>query len=619
MSFLQGIVEFNKIKRTLYTLSFLWLLLISSITCVSCFDVSVSPGSICCGDWVTVTISLTNNGGSVFSGRLEIYIIDANGYQDRMDGLSITLQPHESRTFQTRIRPKDCKSYGTYQVVARLVDNNGREQGTRTSSFVVKDPASCKSPGCTWTFTCDSNVVKRLCVDQNGKEYWEEYDDCNKYNPPRKCINGVCVDIPPTCNQQTCPPPSQCIDGRCEPPCDQQACQNQNRPIGTPYTKNGLQYQKYMVCSCVNNQCKCEEVEKEFVGSDLKVVDVKFDEEPIAGKPIHIIATIKNIGDAADKIKDIRVFCKTSYEKPIQYDRLDTVYDSDEPSYPKDENIGKILNPGESCTSSISWIAVPLVNVNGDSIIVGAWGEKEPLNNYDNNNFMKTINVKRNIENCHFDIGYDAYSFPQIDVPLIEAEKSKGLVAAILSDLGIVNTLYGKVPIPHAPLTTITYLLGTNPSNGFCFGLSSTCIIYYKLPDKKPISKSTFNLLAEDTGVSGNIYEYHAKQSIYDIIEWGYLHIKPSIDMQFTQIKAYININDPVIFTMWNADNSIRHSVVAFDFYEVDSNTKNIVVYDPNYPGIARIVKLDYANNRISYQFDENSELTNGVVEEPVL
>lgn len=266
MSFLQAFLGFNKIKRTLYMLSFLWLLLISSITCVSCFDVSVSPGSICCGDWVTVTISLTNNGDSVFSGRLEIYIIDANGYQDRMDGLSITLQPHESRTFQTRIRPKDCKSYGTYQVVVKLVDNNGREQGTRTSSFAVKNPTSCQlPPECTWTFTCDNNIVKRLCVDQSGKEYWKEYDDCNKYNPPRKCINGVCVDvdIPPTCNQQTCPPPSQCIDGRCEPPCDQQACQNQNRPIGTPYTKNGLQYQKYMECGCVNNQCKCDEVEKE--------------------------------------------------------------------------------------------------------------------------------------------------------------------------------------------------------------------------------------------------------------------------------------------------------------------------------------------------------------------
>lgn len=265
MSFLQAFLGFNKIKRTLYMLSFLWLLLISSITCVSCFDVSVSPGSICCGDWVTVTISLTNNGDSVFSGRLEIYIIDANGYQDRMDGLSITLQPHESRTFQTRIRPKDCKSYGTYQVVVKLIDNNGRDQGTRTSSFVVKNPTSCQlPPECTWTFTCDNNIVKRLCIDQSGKEYWKEYDDCNKYNPPRKCINGVCVDvdIPPTCNQQTCPPPSQCIDGRCEPPCDQQACQNQNRPIGTPYTKNGLQYQKYMECGCVNHQCKCVEVEK---------------------------------------------------------------------------------------------------------------------------------------------------------------------------------------------------------------------------------------------------------------------------------------------------------------------------------------------------------------------
>jgi len=255
---MRDFVSINKIKRTFRALSILSLILVSSIACAFCFDVGVSPGSICCGDWVTVTISLTNTGESVFSGRVEIYIIDANGNQDRMDGLSITLQPHESRTFQTRIRPKDCKSYGTYQVVVKLVDDNGREQGTRKSSFVVKDPASCQSPsggskpsGCTWTFTCDNNVVKRLCVDQNGKEYWKEYDNCNNYNPKRECINGVCVDTTtpggPDQPKQTC---------------NQQACQSQNRPIGTPYTKNGMQYQKYMECSCVNNQCKCEEIEK---------------------------------------------------------------------------------------------------------------------------------------------------------------------------------------------------------------------------------------------------------------------------------------------------------------------------------------------------------------------
>ncbi|HOV82965.1 MAG TPA: hypothetical protein PLQ01_09870 [Methanothrix sp.] len=203
-----------------------------------------------------------------------------------MDGLSITLQPHESRTLQTKIRPRDCKSYGTYQVVVKLVADNGQEQGTRTSTFAVKDPASCtgggsggKQQGCTWTFNCENNVVKRLCIDQYGREYWQDYDNCNSYNPPRECINGVCVD---TSTPGGSDQPKQT--------CNQQACQSQNKAIGTSYTKDGTPYQKYMECNCVDNQCKCDEVEKEIPCSGVisgRIFDI-VTRQPIGGASISI-------------------------------------------------------------------------------------------------------------------------------------------------------------------------------------------------------------------------------------------------------------------------------------------------------------------------------------------
>lgn len=275
-----------KSRRNVSRLLSLFLILLSLISAVNCFDISVTPSSICCGDCITVTISLTNTGDSIFNGHIEIHIIDAAGYQNPMNGLDITLQPHESNDFKTQICPSNCNSYGTYQVVVKVLDNNGNEQGTRTSTFVVKDPASCqgssggsKTPGCTWTFTCDNNIVKRLCVDQNGKEYWKEYDNCNNYNLPRSCINGVCVDttLPGGSNQ-----PQQT--------CNQQACQSQDKPVGSPYSKNGAQYQRYMECNCVGNTCSCDQTEREVPCTGVisgKVTDAENGNQ-IAGASISI-------------------------------------------------------------------------------------------------------------------------------------------------------------------------------------------------------------------------------------------------------------------------------------------------------------------------------------------
>jgi hypothetical protein len=240
---------------------FLFTLLILFIPTSHCLEVSVSPDSICCGNSIEAIILITNNGDATFDCQIEIAIEDPMGQQNRVESFVITLHSQEKKVVQKNIRPV-CTSFGSYKVIVTLTGVNAYIYQTASAPFSIvgncesrpKDNTpkpKPKSPGCTWTFICDNNVVKRLCVDQNGKEYWKEYDNCNNYNPPRECINGVCVD---TTTPGGSDQPKQT--------CNQQVCQGQNRPIGTSYTKNGLQYQKYMECSCVNNQCKCEEVEK---------------------------------------------------------------------------------------------------------------------------------------------------------------------------------------------------------------------------------------------------------------------------------------------------------------------------------------------------------------------
>jgi hypothetical protein len=230
-----------------------------------CFDIDISPKSICCGDNVSVTISMTNNGSVEFEGYIDIYIIDTTGDEILMDSLTIILQPHESEVFTDPICPMNCNSDGTYQVIVDLLNTSGQVQDTRTDSFIVSNSGDCQTSECTWTFDCNNNVVRRLCKHQNGREYWKDYDNCNSYNPPRQCINGVCVDIAPSCDQQTCPPPRQCINGECVDTlyCNQQACQSRNKPIGQSYTKNGATYQRYMKCNCIADSCQCRQVEKQ--------------------------------------------------------------------------------------------------------------------------------------------------------------------------------------------------------------------------------------------------------------------------------------------------------------------------------------------------------------------
>lgn len=223
------------------------LILISLLPSVSCFDIDISPKEICCGDQITATISITNSNAVVtIEGHIELEIVDANGNRNPLDELNgIVLQPGESEDFETRIRPDDCTSFGKYEVIANFVGDNCYLWKTASSKFIVSDchePEPKPRSGCTDKYGCKNNIVRRLCRDKNGDEYWKTVDDCNDYDPPRECINGKCVEMTPLC--------------------DQDECEERSGPAGEPYLKNGALYQEYKDCDCVSNSCQCKQVEK---------------------------------------------------------------------------------------------------------------------------------------------------------------------------------------------------------------------------------------------------------------------------------------------------------------------------------------------------------------------
>lgn len=113
---------------------------------------------------------------------------------------------------------------------------------------------ACQKCGPQETYRCVNNVVQRLVVD-NGVEKWQVFDDCNSYDPPRRCIGGVCVESE---------------DPTPEDECDLAACQEQNGPIGIPYSIDGKTYQRYNECNCIENECSCESIPKEVPKTEIK-------------------------------------------------------------------------------------------------------------------------------------------------------------------------------------------------------------------------------------------------------------------------------------------------------------------------------------------------------------
>lgn len=71
--------------------------------------------------------------------------------------------------------------------------------------------------------------------------------------------------------------------------CNQQSCQAKSKPIGTTYSRDGRIYQEFSECSCVDNACRCENVERligeecdqEACGAKGRVIDTYTREDKI--------------------------------------------------------------------------------------------------------------------------------------------------------------------------------------------------------------------------------------------------------------------------------------------------------------------------------------------------
>ena len=114
---------------------------------------------------------------------------------------------------------------------------------------------------------------------------------------------------------------------------------------------------------------------------------------------------------------------------------------------------------------------------------------------------------------------------------------------------------------------------------GYCYGMTSTSILYYKLPILKPVPINTYDMTIDQS--LGNIKRYQRWQLV-DMIEQR-LFSSFDADTAYRATRDSIIAGSPIIHGIYDSGKGGGHSVVAYKIVELD-NENRVFYYDPNNP-----------------------------------
>lgn len=303
-----------KRKKTIYFI-FLFLLCLSINHATAC-SVWTDKSNYNPGETVTIFYQLDVN------CNVELQIIRYDGAQFTLySGLAsagtnqypgMASEPCGTRTIILNVFCEESEDSGGSGIPISFSGSGSSDCTSQCTFNVVCAPTPTPEPRpeCTNTYRCSGNIVQRLCYE-NGREYWQDYDNCNNYNQPCDCINNMCVERTPT-------PP--------KPTCNQQACQGQNKAVGQPYSMNGAIYQRFMVCNCIGDGCQCNQVEREVPCTGIisgGAIEANGG-MPIAGVPVYISggkSDWKGTTDAKGAFRSSQLFCPSTTYRVI-FDKM---------------------------------------------------------------------------------------------------------------------------------------------------------------------------------------------------------------------------------------------------------------------------------------------------------
>lgn len=175
-------------------------------------------------------------------------------------------------------------------------------------------------------------------------------------------------------------------------------------------------------------------------------------------------------------------------------------------------------------------------------------------------------------------------------------------VAGTLGISGVVQVIYGG-----------WYLALFGSVGGHCFGMASSSVHWYLIPEDKPIPIPTYEMTLEQDAVKLEIIEHH----------WSVIFTLPEIlqemsdydpTLHYARVLQDIRSGLPVVLALWQTEGSVwpkaEHAAVAYAVLETGS-TKRVYVYDNDVPlkykdTLPQYATYDVAQNRFALgEFDK--------------
>ena len=328
---------------------------------------------------------------------------------------------------------------------------------------------------------------------------------------------------------------------------------------------------------------------------DLTITDISFSKEnPAEGEPITIYATVKNVG-YTDAIGEIAVtFSQQSYYEDFETDETG-----------RKAYIGKMvrenLGARESSIVSMTWNTAPVFSINPDGFIhveVDSSNKVEETNEYNNVKWGKVTissrsNFKPEIDSYHFkNFALSGSDWDKMTTNMDEVLAKNDYPAYVIELIkAVVEKYYG--------------------SGGNCFGMSSSSALYYQGMQKPADTDETFNLMINDEGVKQNIFDAQIMTVVNNFkdIPFHGVYYYTNLEKEYNFIKNNLNEDKLVLPALMTEGSYPTHSIIAYNTYDVSDTIKNVLVYDPNYPGMGRVMQFDLEKNEVIYYWSNNKNI----------
>jgi hypothetical protein len=320
----------------------------------------------------------------------------------------------------------------------------------------------------------------------------------------------------------------------------------------------------------------------------------------------NIVWKVESVGYDAIRTADggfLAVASKSRSARSVYYPH-ETIYHQDILLKKLEEPIIEIIDIFETENSLEQQILGKVFNYVAPSLDIHVNGEPQKIDLRDGE-FDEIIHLKEgknkiefvidgevhktiNISTVKFEIPKETYSFTNS-----EFKKEFGLTYVQYRDL-LQNYLDGTPTIVTNLIADLTY----SPEMAFCYGMSSTAIVYHEGMEK-PVDKDAYEMSMEEAAPNIRRFQVGVIDNILNCYV-NYL-IEPDKKVSYDQILNSIEkAHKPVVLTTWTKSHdglealydivsgeAKSHAVVAYKTYELDGK-KRVVVYENKgkYPSV---------------------------------